>query len=118
MKAPVILIASASAYERHRLGLALEKTGWKLCEVKDVNEATRTVAANGGSPILVIDSGLLEAPGNPQWRRLRSLHPQLSAVVRSLIPCGGILRTDPRTCLVRPDDVDGLCEAIDVLNGA
>ena len=25
---PLILIASASAYERHRLGLALKKTGW------------------------------------------------------------------------------------------
>jgi len=112
----VVLIASASPYERQRLGRALEKTGWKLREVKDVNEAIPSCAADGGSGVLVIDSGLLEAP-HSQWRTLRSLHPWLSAVVRCLIPRGAVLRIDPRTCLVHPEDVDGVREAIGLLNG-
>lgn len=114
---PLVLIASASSYERHRLGLALKNTGWNLCEVENVQEATRACASDDGAAILVIDSGILESPRDPQWRTLRSRDPQLSAVVRCLIPRGEMLRTDPRTYLVHPDDVDRLCEAIAVLSG-
>lgn len=115
--APVILIASASSYERHRLELALKTTGWTLCEVKSADEVTRVRAADGGAAILVIDSGVLESHRDPQWRTLRSRDPQLSAVVRCLVPRGAMLRADPRTCLVHPDDFDNLCEAVTVLSG-
>jgi hypothetical protein len=113
---PVILIASASSYERHRLTRALNKTGWKLCEVENAQQAARALAGNGETATLVIDSGILESLGDAQWRLLRSRHPQLGTVVRCLIPRGGIWRTDLRTFLVSPDDTDGLCQAIGILD--
>jgi len=40
----------------------------------------------------------------------------MGAVVRSLIPRGGgIIRTDPFTILVEPEDGDGLEEALQLL---
>jgi len=113
---PLSLIASASSYERHRLGLALKKTGWNLCEVENADEAIRACGAGGGAAILVIDSGWLESPRDPQWRALRSRNPQWPAVVRSLIPRGEMMRTDARTCVVHPNDIDRLCEAIAVFS--
>jgi hypothetical protein len=113
-EAPLIVIASASSYERHRLGLALKKTRWRLCEAESADEAR--AGAGGGAAILVIDAGALESAHDAQWRTLRSRNPHWSAIVRSLIPRGEMLRTDARTCLVHPDDIDSLCEAIAVLS--
>src|SRR5688572_20123104 len=78
---PVILIASASSYGRHCVERALQKTGRRVCSVADTAEAERVCAEDGGASILVIDSGLLEAPHNAQWRKLRRRHPTLGAVV-------------------------------------
>lgn len=115
---PVILIASASAYEQDRLGLDLEKTGWNLRGVEDAEEAARACAAHNGASVLVIDSGLLEMAHDPQWRVLRTRQPQLGAVVRCWIPRDGIKRANDRTFLVHPDDHDGICEAIAALGAS
>jgi hypothetical protein len=115
---PAILIASVSAYEQHRLGLTLEKTGWNVRVVEDAKEAAKACADHNGASILVIDSGLLEMAHDPQWRILRSGHPQLGAVVRCLVPRGGLRRANGSTFLVHPDDHDGLRRAVDAFGAA
>lgn len=117
-KTPMVLIASVSAYERHRLELALKRTGWTLCVTPTAEEASRAYAAHDGSSVLVIDSGLLEMAHDPQWRVLRSDLPELGAVVRCLIPGGGIQRSNGNTFLVHPDDGDAICHAIRLLDGS
>jgi hypothetical protein len=117
-EAPVVLIASASAYERHRLELSLKKTIWNLCGVEDAEEAARACAAHNGACILVIDSGLLEMTHDPQWRVLRTRQPQLGAVVRCLLPEDGVRRVNGSTFLVHPDDHDGICQAVAALRAS
>jgi hypothetical protein len=111
----VILIASVSACERHRLELSLKKTGWTLCGVEDAEEAARACAAHDGASVLVIDAGLLEMAHDPQWRALRTRNPQLGAVVRCLIPRGGARQANGSTFLVHPDDHNGICRAVAAL---
>lgn len=114
-----ILIASASAYERTRLRHRLAETEWKLADVCCAEEAAQWCGDNGKSSILLIDGGLLAENASPEWRALRERYPTIGAVVRSLIPRGsGILRPDPYTILVDPNDGDGLHEALHLLQSA
>ncbi len=113
---PVILIASASSYERHCVERALEKTGRSVCSVADTAEAERVCAENGGASILVINSGLLEARRNPQWRKLRRRHPDLGAVVCCPMSQNEIQRTDHNTLRVNPNNRSGICDALDLLD--
>jgi hypothetical protein len=113
---PVILIASASSYERHCVERALQKTGRRVCSVADTAEAERVCAENGGASILVIDFGLLEAPRNAQWRKLRRRHPDLGAVVCCPISQYEIQRTDCNTLRVHPSNGAGICDALDLLD--
>lgn len=113
---PVILIASASSYERHCVERALQKTGRSVSSVADTAEAERVCAENGGASILVIDSGLLEAPRDAQWRKLRRRHPDIGAVVCCPIsPQNEIQRTDHNTLRVHPNNGVGICDALDLL---
>ncbi|HXK22769.1 MAG TPA: hypothetical protein VMS55_08860 [Myxococcota bacterium] len=113
---PLVLIACVSAYEHRAVESSLKKTGFTTVAVDDAKEAAKEFSANGASGVLVIDSGLLEAAHDSQWRQLRTLHPALGAVVRCLIPrARGGRRTDGNTLLVHPDDDQGLREAICVL---
>jgi len=115
---PVILIASASSHERSSVERALEKTGRSVCCVRDTEEAERVCAENGGASILVIDSGLLEAPRDAQWRDLRTRHPALAAVVRCPISRAEIQRTDHNTLRVPQSNGNGagICDALDLLD--
>ncbi len=113
----LVLIASASSYERGRIERGLESTGWTLRPVADAEEASGACAANGHAPVLVIDSGLLDSEGDPQWRLLRSSRPELGAVVRCLVSPGETWKTDANTYRVHPSDTDGLCQAISALDG-
>jgi hypothetical protein len=113
---PVILIASASSHERFSVERALEKTGRSVCFVRDTAEAERVCAENGGASILVIDSALLEAPGDAQWRDLRTRHPALAAVVRCPISRDEIQRTDHNTLRVDQSNGAGICDALDLLD--
>jgi DNA-binding response OmpR family regulator len=113
---PVILIASASSYERNRLERALEESGRRVCAVTDADEAEGVCAKNGGASILVIDSGLLEEPRDTQWRDLRNRRSELSAVVRCLVSRDEILRADRNTLLVYPSNTERICDALDLLD--
>lgn len=113
---PVILIASTSSHERLSVERALAKTGRSVCFVRDTAEAERVCAENGGASILVIDSGLLEAPRDTQWRELRTRHPALAAVVRCPISRDEIQRTDHNTLRVPQSNGAGICDALDLLD--
>lgn len=113
---PLVLIAGVSLHERRIVESTLKKTGFTTVAVDDAEDAGRELSANGGSAVLVIDSGLLEAAHDSQWRQLRTRHPGLGAVVRCLIPRAiGVQRTDGNTLLIHPDDDEGLREAVGVL---
>jgi hypothetical protein len=115
----VILIASASAYERWRLRVELGRTLAVVEDVSSAEEAVQLCASNGAATILVIDQGLLAETASPEWRGLRERYPKVGAVVRSLIAREeGIVRVDPFTILVHPDDGDGLQEALRLLQSA
>jgi hypothetical protein len=113
-----ILIASASTYERDRLVIALEGMGWILRPVANAKEAARVCGTEAAHPILVIDGGLLDLPGDGAWRELRNLHPRLVTVVRCFVDREAIERSDANTLRVHPSNIDGLCEAIGLLNGS
>lgn len=114
--APLVLIAGVSLHERRSVESILKKTGLITVVVDDADDAARELAANGKSGVLVIDSGLLEAAHDSQWRQLRTRHPGLGAAVRSLISRGkGSQQTNGNTLLVHPDDAEGLREAVRVL---
>jgi hypothetical protein len=113
---PVVIVASASHYERLRTEYELEKTGRSVCCVTDTMAAESLVSENGGTSILVIDSGLLEAAHDAQWRELRGRHPELAAVVRCLVPRHEIQRADRNTLLVHPSNIPGICAALDLLD--
>ena len=68
----LILIASAKRDEQLSIEHALMSTGRRVRLVRNPVEAERVCANHGGASILVIDSDLLEAPGDPQWRDLRA----------------------------------------------
>jgi hypothetical protein len=88
-------------------------------DVSTAEQATRFCDGNGRTVILLIDGGLLAETSSPEWRLLRKRHPEVGAVVRSLIPReGGILRADPSTILVDPGDSDGIQEALRLLQSA
>ena len=113
---PVILIASASAYERRRIRGKVAPTGWLVQDVSSAEEAARFCDGNRKAVILLIDGGLLAQTASPEWRAMRERYPEVGAVVRSLIPRGGgILRPDPFTILVHPEDSEGLQEALRLL---
>jgi CheY-like chemotaxis protein len=113
---PLVLIAGVSPHERRIVESSLKKTGFTTVAVDDAEDAATELAANGTSCLLVIDSGLLEATHDSQWRVLRARHPGLGAVVRCLIPrAKGSLRTDGKTFLVHPDDDEGMRQAVRVL---
>jgi len=113
---PLILIASVSLHERRIVESTLKKTGLATVAVDDAEDAGRELSANGASGVLVIDSGLLEAAHDSQWRQLRTRYPGLGAVVRCLIPrAKRVQRTDGNTLLIHPDDDEGLREAVGVL---
>jgi hypothetical protein len=116
---PVILLITASDYERKRLRCELSRTLPAVEVVTSAEEAARLCTSNGDNATLVIDHGLLAETASPQWRGLRERYPKVGAVVRSLIPREeGILRVDPFTILVHPDDGDGLHEALWLLQSA
>jgi hypothetical protein len=107
------LIAGVSLHERRSVESILKKTGLTTVVVDDAEDAARELAANGTSGVLVIDSGLLEAAHDSQWRQLRTRQPGLAAVVRCLIPRDkGSQRTNGNTLRVHPDDAEGLREAV------
>jgi hypothetical protein len=114
---PLVLIASASPHERRVVGSSLKETGFTILAVDDAEDAGReVVSANGFSCVLVIDSGLLEVCHDSQWRDFRVRHPGLGTVLRCLIPRdSGIQRTESRTFVVHPGDLDGMQQAVRVL---
>lgn len=110
---PVVLIASVSSYESRLLEGALKETGWTLLRVHDAGDATRQLDGGQRRMVLVIDSGLLETPHDPQWRVLRAHRPELRTVVRCLTPRARSLESgDGRTLRVHPDDLQVMHEAI------
>ncbi|HXK24619.1 MAG TPA: hypothetical protein VMS55_18260 [Myxococcota bacterium] len=112
--APVLLIASVSAYEAEQLERALEPAGWGMARVGRADEARQLLdRLREGVAVLVIDAGVLEMPHDGQWRRLRESRPALGTIVRCLLPQNGLReRRDDRTYEVDPDDIDGLCTAV------
>jgi hypothetical protein len=112
---PVILIASRSLFDRLLIERDLGKAGWSVRAVRDSLAAER-VCSNGRASILVIDSGLLEAPHDPQWRELRSRHPELAAVVCCPTSRTHVQRTDRNTLVVHPSNRAGICDAIALLD--
>jgi CheY-like chemotaxis protein len=113
---PLVLVASVSPYERRSVQSSLKRTGFTTVAVDNAEDAVRELAANGVSCVLVIDSGLLEAAHDAQWRHLRARHSTLGAVVRCLVPrANGSQRTDGYTLLVRPDDRKALRQAVRAL---
>jgi hypothetical protein len=113
---PVVLIASVSLYERRIVESMLKKTGFTTLAVDDAEDAARELSANGAAGVLVIDSGLLEAAHDAQWREVRVLHPKLGAAVRCLISrAKGSQRRNGNTLLVHPDDAEGLRQAVRAL---
>jgi DNA-binding response OmpR family regulator len=115
----LVLVASVSPYERRSVESSLKRTGCTTLAVHDAEDAARELAANGPSCVLVIDSGLLEAAHDAQWRRLRAHHATLRAVVRCLTPrANGSQRTDGYTLLVHPDDPKALRRALRMLAAA
>lgn len=116
---PFVMIASASLYEGRLLERALSRTGWDLLVLEDADEAARQIeGGDGDGAVLVIDAGLLETR-DPQWRGLLERHPKLGAVVRCLVPRAGRARAwGGRTCEVHPDDIDGTCRAVRLLDEA
>jgi hypothetical protein len=70
----------------------------------------------GRASILVIDSGLLEAPHDAQWRELRSRHPELAAVVCCPTSRTHVQRTNRNTFVVHPSNRAGICDALDLLD--
>lgn len=113
---PLALIAGVSPHERCIVESILKKTGFTTLIVDDAEDAARVIATGATAGVLVIDSGLLEAAHDSQWRQLRMRHPGLGTAVRCLIPrAKGVQRTDGSTLLVHPDDVEGLREAVCVL---
>lgn len=114
-ESPTVLIASVSAYERQRIARLLGGIGARCprLAVEDAAMADRLQAARGPGCVLVIDSGLLHAPRDPQWRALRLREPWLGAAVRCLVP--GVRRVDARTFHVPPDDAPGILGAVGTL---
>lgn len=114
--APVVLIATVSRYDGRSLELTLKRMGWDLVRVASASEAREQIAGPARPAVLVIDAGLLQMEQDAQWRTLRTGHPALGTVVRSLVPRSGkrgpLARWDGRALAVHPDDFDGLCRAI------
>lgn len=118
-RGPLVLIASVSLQERHLVEAILKRAGLTTVAVDDAEDAAREILSNGTSSVLVIESGLLEAAHDSQWRQLRARHPEIGAVVRCLIPKTEDGRwTDGNTLLVHPDDDEGLRESVGVLAAA
>lgn len=114
----LVLIASVSPHERRGVESSLKSTGYTTVAVHDARDAARELAAGGELGVLVIDSGLLEATHDSQWREFRTRHPELGAAVRCLISRPrGSRRLDGNTLLVHPDDAEGLRHAIRALAG-
>jgi hypothetical protein len=113
---PLVLIAGVSLHERRIVQATLEKTGFTAVVVDVAEDAARELSANGASGVLVIDSGLLQAAHDSQWRELRTRNPGLGAVVRCLVPrANASRRTNGSTLLVHPDDDEGLRQAVGLL---
>ncbi len=111
-----ILIANRSPSERLLLELELEKTGRSVHSVGDTLAAERVCTRNGGASILVIDSGLLEAAHDAQWRELRGRHPELAAVVCCPTSLRHVQRTNRNTLRVHPSNRAGIRDALDLLD--
>ena len=111
----MILIAGRPSFERLCTERLLEAGRSVRC-VADTGEAERVCAENGGASVLVIDSTVLEAPRDPQWRELRSRHPELAAVVCCPLSRNEIQRTDRNTLLVNPINGLGIRDALDLLD--
>lgn len=119
MSDAVVLVASGSLMERQIAGSSLGEAGCATRDVASAEVAAKEVAARGRSCVLMIDSGLLEASHDPQWRLFRAQHPELGVIVRCLIPgIPGHLRDDARTFLVSPRDFDGVRQAVHALTTA
>ena len=116
-EAPLVLLVGVSLYELRIVESTLRATGFKTVAVQDADHATRELSANEALCVLVIDSGLLEAAHDPQWREFRRRHPGVGAAVRCLIPPDDGRQTQPdrNTLRVHPDDVEGLRNAVGVL---
>jgi hypothetical protein len=115
---PVVLIASASLHERRMVESILKKTGFTTLLIDEAEDAVKELSTNGAAGVLVIDSGLLEAAHDAQWRELRMRYPALGAAVRCLLPrTKGIERRDGTTLLVDPDNDEGLRKAVSALAG-
>lgn len=112
---PAILIASRSPFERLLIGREIEKAGRSVYPVQNTLAAEWVCSKNGGVSILVIDSELLEAPDDAQWRELRSRHPELAAVVCCPSSRTHIQRTNRNTLLVHPSNRAGIRDALDLL---
>ena len=113
---PLVLIAGVSPHERRSVESSLSETGYTTRAVNDAEHAATEFVANGTSCVLVIDSGLLEADHDPQWRSLRADHPRLGAVVRCLVPgANGRRYEEDRTVFVHPDDQQAMQRAVRVL---
>jgi len=100
---PLVLIAGVSLHERRIVQSILKTTGLTTVIVDDAEDAARELSAESG--VLVIDSGLLVAVHDSQWREFRNRHPGLGAVIRCLIPrAQGVQRADANTLRIHPDD--------------
>ena len=112
-RAPLVLTASASADERHRLAAALEEGGFEIRLVDEAEKADAEIRDHPGVCVLVIDSGLLEMHHDGQWRSLCERNPTLATVVRCWAPKNPAVRSKERRQLrVHPDDPEGLLNAI------
>ena len=114
--ASLVLIASVSPHGARQVESILKETGLSTTRVGDAEEAAKELAATDTAGVLVIDSGLLEARHDAQWREFRMRHPDVrTARPDSGSPSTGVQRCDRSTLLVHPGDPDGLREAVAIL---
>jgi len=112
MKSPMIVVATVSTYEVRLLEPTLKLTGLDVTFVHTACEAEALLTDPGLFCVLVVDSGLLEAPSDPEWRELRERHPGVGMLVRSLVREPANRPGDAWACEVHPDDRRGLLRAI------
>jgi len=115
MKSTMIVVATVSSYEARLLESTLKLTGLDVTFVHAAREAEALLIDPRLFCVLLVDSGLLEAPSDVQWRELRARHPGVGMVVRSLVRQPGNRPGDACATEVHPDDHRGLLRALRAL---
>jgi len=110
----LVLLASHSALERDLVRQMVGAAVGDIVELEDAQQAVKELVRGPDRPaVLVIDSGLLVAHHDSQWRDLCADHPGLRTVVRTLLPReAGVRRGRDGSWLVHPGDDEGTLQAV------